>query len=351
MHNNLFFVTMVFVALFFASCQKEIEFELDQTPEKLVVNGLIAADSLIEVKIGKSLAFATNDDTFNYIDDAVATLYIDDIEVEILPVIIIEDRYGRTEIVYRSQKTIAKAGKTYSLTVTHPDCETVKCKTTLPLPIENAQISTSVVIYNNFRESYPNLYFHVKFNKANENENFYRIYFKRMKGTRYFNSSLNEGVAGVVGVEYGTCFYARSDDPILNPNEKNVNNILFVPTQNRFRIFTDELIESNSVEFNFYDSYLNNDTTGHVINSNYGDFYNYSIYLSALSPEAYYYLNSSNAQINNNHDLFAEPVQVYSNIENGLGIFAGYTTSLITISDGEYPIDGMNYEYWEMDIY
>ncbi|MDA3930353.1 MAG: DUF4249 domain-containing protein [Prolixibacteraceae bacterium] len=351
MNDNIYFVIILFTALFLASCQKEIEFELDQTPSKLVVNGLIAADSIIEVKIGKSLSYAINNESYNDIDDAVATLFVDDIEVEILPVIIDKDRFGRSEIVYRSQNTIAEVGKTYSLIVTQPDCETVKCKTTIPLPVKNAQTTTSVVIYNNFRESYPRLYLHMKFDKTHETEKFYRIYFERMKGTRFFNSSFDEGTAGFVGVEYGTCFYTRSDDPILNPEEKNVNNILFVPTRNTFGIFTDELTEGNEVEFSFYDEYINNDTTGHLININNGDFYRYSIYLSSLSPEAYYYFNSSNAQINNNQDLFAEPVLVYSNIENGLGIFAGYTTSLHTVSDGEYPIDGMNYEYWKMDIY
>lgn len=53
--------------------------------------------------------------------------------------------------------------------------------------------------------------------------------------------------------------------------------------------------------------------------------------LYSLSQEMYRYQTSYLNQIINEQDPFAEPVQVYSNIHNGIGIFAGYQTERIKI--------------------
>jgi hypothetical protein len=41
-----------------------------------------------------------------------------------------------------------------------------------------------------------------------------------------------------------------------------------------------------------------------------------------ISEELYQYLYTQYLQINNITDVYSEPVQVYSNIDNALGIFA-----------------------------
>lgn len=48
-----------------------------------------------------------------------------------------------------------------------------------------------------------------------------------------------------------------------------------------------------------------------------------------LTPEAYLYLQSMNANSENSDDL-VEPVQIYSNIENGIGIIGGYVSRSTT---------------------
>jgi hypothetical protein len=43
-----------------------------------------------------------------------------------------------------------------------------------------------------------------------------------------------------------------------------------------------------------------------------------------LSKDFFEFVTSYQKQKNNSNNAFAEPTQVYSNVENGLGIFAGY---------------------------
>lgn len=57
------------------------------------------------------------------------------------------------------------------------------------------------------------------------------------------------------------------------------------------------------------------------------------IYVSLLSvSESYYnYMKSSKNQDDKGDNPFSTPVQVYNNIENGLGIFAGYGVSIVAV--------------------
>ena len=48
--------------------------------------------------------------------------------------------------------------------------------------------------------------------------------------------------------------------------------------------------------------------------------------------------------------FLVEPVLVYSNIENGLGVFGAASNTIERINYGHYPVDGVYYlseeEYW-----
>lgn len=49
-------------------------------------------------------------------------------------------------------------------------------------------------------------------------------------------------------------------------------------------------------------------------------------------------------------DFLSEPVLVYSNVKNGLGIFSAFNSTKRSIKFGEYPKEGVYYEdgneYW-----
>ena len=73
------------------------------------------------------------------------------------------------------------------------------------------------------------------------------------------------------------------------------------------------------------------------------EYYKITVSLQRLSREAYYYMKASYAQNYYDGDFLSEPVQAYSNVENGVGVFAGFSKNTFTISEGNYPIDGIEY--------
>ncbi len=51
--------------------------------------------------------------------------------------------------------------------------------------------------------------------------------------------------------------------------------------------------------------------------------------LFSITEEYYRYFNTKILQESTSYDPFAQPVQVFTNVENGLGIFAGYSASVV----------------------
>ena len=59
----------------------------------------------------------------------------------------------------------------------------------------------------------------------------------------------------------------------------------------------------------------------------------FTVYLRTLSKDDYQYKTTAQLQNNTSGNPFAQPVNVYNNIENGFGIFAGFSQSTFTISN------------------
>jgi len=81
-------------------------------------------------------------------------------------------------------------------------------------------------------------------------------------------------------------------------------------------LFTDEDFDGQKATLTFYSllSFNNAAHQGKVVGE-----------LRTVSKDYYLYHTSLSRQIANKDRPFVEPISVYSNIENGLGIFSGYT--------------------------
>ena len=78
------------------------------------------------------------------------------------------------------------------------------------------------------------------------------------------------------------------------------------------RLFTDELFNGKKAEISFYGE---NHTGGGI----------YKINLKNITRDYYLYLKSHTLQFENIDNPFAEPVQVYHNVNNGFGILGDGT--------------------------
>ena len=110
-----------------------------------------------------------------------------------------------------------------------------------------------------------------------------------------------------------------------------------------FPVFTDNPIADNAADFYgrqsilFSNTLINTPTFKIDINMGYVPFRNQydndfdsaqvDIIVRGVSENYYYYLNSFRLQQESQGDPLAEPVMVYTNIKNGLGIFSSYVQS------------------------
>ncbi|WP_161625571.1 DUF4249 domain-containing protein [Cyclobacterium qasimii] len=109
--------------------------------------------------------------------------------------------------------------------------------------------------------------------------------------------------------QYGNEFYYSDNQPIyLEPKNPTYESDFF---SNGAVSVDDKLFEGKEARIDFFTggNYMELDNGGEV-----------HFVLKAVSPSYYYYRSTSGLQDWNEGDPFAQPVQVFSNIENGIGV-------------------------------
>lgn len=357
--NQIYLSILFIVSLGFASCEKEIEFDKDMIAPKLVINSFIQTDSLIDLTIATSKAIPGVKKEFVWIDNATVQLFVDNVEIEELIAYDIE--YPETEDDsydywndtpkptkgYKSVNTKVEVGKTYKIVVDHPDYEQAISETTIPYPVTTSDVTQEeglIELWDN--EQVEGAIIKFKFKDPADETNYYRLMVSYERGIWRTNYWDEKDTTGYIQIENNELNGIIDDDQVLNPNKDNADDLLFGSPYNRYNLFTDEFIEGKEheirIEFALQDYwYMNGEIE--IPERHEAEFYKLTIDLQSLSREAYFYMKSSHAQSWYDGDFLSEPVQAYSNIDNGVGVFAGFSTHTFTVSDGQYPMDGIEY--------
>lgn len=355
--------TIIFILLsvLFTACEKEIKFDKKLVQPRLVLNSFITSDSIIDVKISASKSIPGVERTFVWPEDATVKLFVDDVETETLKTYLIdypetEDQYyyydetdSRPRVGYHTVNTKAETGKTYRLEVSHPDYETATSETYIPEQVKILSHSSEEVTEN--RDGYNQKFqtFKIKFKDPDGEKNYYRLSINNFSGRWMRNWEDESDTSGFILLINQEVTQVMSDDRLLNPDEEDANDFLFGSPSNVYNLFTDDFIDGkeHELEFSigkdFQTAYSPNGDLKDSTNK-LGEFNWYTISLQSITEEAYLYMRASYAQHWYGDDFFSEPVQAYSNVENGVGIFAGYNSSSFSVKEGEYPIDGVVYQ-------
>jgi len=338
--------------ILFTACKKEIQFNADLISSKMVVNSFIEPDSIINVIIAGSKPIPGVVSNFHWIGNATVKLFVDGEEKETLGTYTtIQNNNNSYNPSYNvdtitGYRSVLKAeiGKTYQLVITHPDYETVTCETNIPKPVEIISIDTSSSVDegNYYNPYYRNLKVALKFKDPANEINYYRLVACAKQGRYSVEYNRTNNVDTVIVVSNS---YFSLNDPIINPNEEDANDFLFDSPGNRYNVFTDELIDGKEYTVNFDITTVNPSPTDTTSLEGKGQFYNLTFILQTLTRESYLFLKSSYEHQYYDGDPFAEPVQVFTNVENGIGIFAGCSSKGKTYTRGTYPIDGIEYRY------
>jgi len=123
----------------------------------------------------------------------------------------------------------------------------------------------------------------------------------------------------------------QKTDLAFGENDQNSGGIIDVGGSNTYGTFTNELFKGRNYPLTFsfdvsYSFYLDGIPRGGYYRYENSEF---TIDLQTISKSYYYYLITSSKYTAD--DLFAEPVQIHSNVEGGTGIVGNYSHRLIPL--------------------
>ena len=307
MKNKIILTCIIYLSLYFTSCTKEIKYNGGDTKSFLVVNGIIEGDSTIKISLSKSIpAIGEQNLGSNDIISGASLILTDVTSGEIF-----NSNIPNTDNFYEFS-TKSKKEHLYSISINHPDYGNTTSSTSIPqtVPISSWD-STSI-------------------NSTNSGK-------KPGNGQLSSqNSTRTKTVNITISDTDGDNFYiikVIAIDTILHQEEtlriKTTDASELVGEHSSDALyFNDNLFNNNSKTFDI--SFRESTLFDQITNLKTGE-KSYRIELYNTSKEVFNYLLSVTKAASSNNNPFSEPVKVYTNITNGLGVFGGMSSSSVFI--------------------
>ena len=289
------------------ACEQVIEPDLPEHRPRLVLHAFFTNDGVWWAHVGRSFPILelqlTADGRPAVADAAVALLAGDRVVGEL------EFDDAAQEYVFGD--SALQAGETYSLRVSAPGFETVRATDAVPMPVP-----TSVLSYRALASSRSGSGDRVEFSLELEIED-------PPGEANYYQISLYRVFTG----RGASRLYLSTNDPsIIADNNVDGSPLEEGGFEGDAPYFRDTLFDGMTREIE-----LSHDL-GRDPGPDPSGMYLQVLYIS----EAYYqYLKTARLHDDTQDNPFAEPLNVYGNVENGYGIFAGYSsrTFELTLED------------------
>ena len=284
--------TLIGVILF-SSCEKTVTVKLPEVDDKIVVEGYVQNDFLTVVRLSKTLKFFGSVNVNDVLSTSIsgATVIVDDG--------FISDTLQELGVfggVYFSSRIIGVPGRTYRLSV-YAEGQTLTASTYLPQPIPLDSVWWKV---DGLRDSLGFAWAHLS--DPDTVGNCYRWFAQRINQYTFGDDA---------GKQKDTTFYA----PLGS-------------------VFEDKFINGKSFDFSVARGRLYNSTKADDLNQESFFFKRGDTILvkfCAIDREHFNFWRSEETQVSNNGNAFGSPNPIISNINGGLGIWGGYTTTYDTI--------------------
>ncbi len=345
MKRNVAYIIFILFAITTTSCLKIVEFEEKDLKPMLVVNCFLSPDSIPSIDLTYSVSALDDKEYFESVKNAKITFrqgettYSDFTFITEIDSIVKYDNTGNQIATkfesgkYRNKAIKIESGKKYNIQIEAEGFETVKAETNIPSAIKIEKIDTFTTIHSENYETYTDKNAKIYFSDPSGERNFYRI-----KAETASLSILKMAEDSFIVYPEYSGGNLNSNDPVFGTDD--TEDIFGGSSYNRFSIFDDKLFDGKqyglSVILNSIYTYNNNESyyTGEKYNFTFRIF---RIELSSISEAMYLHLNSVGKQSNTGFALFTEPVLIYSNIDNGAGIFAGSSSEVYYIISQDLP--------------
>lgn len=300
--KQLFLLTLSILLI--NSCQIE-DVEIPDTGRKIVINGLISTDSLLNVRISGSYYLKDNSHpmtAFPEFDSAEACIYKNGICIDSLYHKNKETTYDEVYPAsnYNSYTTKPQPGNEYLIKVKRPGFPDATAVTVIPRMVKIERVDTSRIrtVHSVFRMNCS-----LEFNDPPGEKNYYLVnmirasILKPRKGYMAFNCN----------------------DPIIE--EELGSNSMAGEVLKYGYAFSDKLIEGK--KYNLGISFSIQPYWDNPLNPNPRNSYIYYFRLISITEDFYRFIHTLNLFNETYMNPLAEPVMVHSNVTGGYGIFSG----------------------------
>ena len=303
---------------------------LDIPPQKsvIVLNCLLEPEIPFMIGISNSIPALGTTNPTKSVKNAQITLKADGVEITdiFLDSMLNIDPNGMQvyEYVYRTLNTKPVAGKTYTINVSLAGFEPVNATYTMP---ESAVIS-NVVVERNARTvnniDYNRITFVIQDVAAQKN------YYALKVDTKIIDTVTNEGRGSYFYDYFTRDLSVRENyetDPIGGGTDETVLGVRYYNAA----LFTDSKFDgkNKTIEFFMQTESFDRNNTGSGIPTEQKFL---ELVVDGYSIESYRYILQIEKQARVSGSPFADPVQITTNINGGLGIFAGKSTYKLRIN-------------------
>lgn len=281
----------------FISCETVVNIDIPLEKPKLVVNSLFTPDSVWQVQISLNRHILTDLPFFPAVEDAKVGVY--DYNDQLISTL---EHIGGG--VYRAD-TSPSPESSYTLkveTVTDPNTFAIS-QIPVVVPITSVEVVSDT---SNFPFMNEEIVMKVNFSDPTE-KNYYLL--KVLHEGYYIDNRTKDTV------NYRSEMNFTPVDPAYENDYDSRTGMLF----------NDNLFNGKDYRF------LMKINPSILMHGNQYNAWHVDFILFSVSEAYYQYFTSKNLQDYTRGDPFAQPVQVFTNVENGLGIFAGYSASVFKL--------------------
>ena len=290
-YKSFSFITAILLILsFFAnSCETIVNVDLPEHKPVIVVNSFFNPDSIWEVNLTRSQGALENGSIQNIIDAKVEVFESGKLFAGLKHI-------GQGN--YRAENSTSLPGKTYELRVSAPGYKPITANDIVPQKVEILEVKIDTIKSADYIED---LELSIVFNDPPDIDNKYHI--------AIWGKSNYQGKARMRAISFS------SNDLLISEN--------IVGETERFygsqAVFEDVLLAGKQYELKLLVPVYYFDDVFVAMDE-------FFIVLSSVSNSYFKYHKSFQKHQETGDNPFSESVIVYNNIENGLGIFAGYNS-------------------------
>lgn len=290
------------IAVSTSNCTKYIEFEGEDRPSELVLNGLMIADSVFAVELSLSRGYV-DAGPLNKVENGIVEVFDEQGDL-------IETLDHTQEGLYFGNES-PLAGHTYTVKARREGLNEINALDQVPPLVQIASWDTTGTDNENGQRP---IDFTFTISDPGEVQNYYFIEFTRLGDTyhviEYSDPESGETIQDTIYLSDGNYNFSTSDQILLSDVDVSLDIVDYSLNK---AIFSDELFNGSTRTFTLtiepgFNSEETNDT---------------EFRLWSCSADYFNYLRTKERHDYSVNDPFSEPVQVFTNIEGGgFGIWA-----------------------------